>query len=221
MISGRLFILAFFVPGLVCAAQDKQPAGKPAEEAVPAASAPVAPPVVPAVVQVTPAATMGIASNSYVIGETDMVTVTVLKEPTLSGNLLVRPDGMITMPLLGDIKASGMTPPQLSADIATRLRKYIQDPNVSVILTQINSKKVYLLGEVAKIGPVEITPGMTLLEAISSAGGLTQYANTRKIYILRSADGKHTKIPVEYKKALKGNSSLNLTLEPGDTIVVP
>jgi polysaccharide export outer membrane protein len=217
MISGRLFILTFFVPGLVCIAQDQQPASKPAEETVPAVSAPAVPPVVP----VTAAATMGIASNSYVIGESDMITVTVLKETTLSGNLLVRPDGMITMPLLGDIKASGMTPPQLSADIAKRLRKYIQDPNVSVILTQINSKKVYLLGEVAKIGPVEITPGMTLLEAISSAGGLTQYANTRKIYILRNEDGRHTRIPVEYKKALKGNSSLNLTLEPGDTIVVP
>jgi polysaccharide export outer membrane protein len=221
MISGKLIILALFVPGLVCVAQDQQPASKPAEETVPAASAPVAPPVVPAVVPVTPAATMGIAGNSYVIGESDMITVTVLKEPTLSGNLLVRPDGMITMPLLGDIKASGMTPPQLSVDIAKRLKKYIQDPNVSVILTQINSKKVYLLGEVAKIGPVEITPGMTVLEAISSAGGLTQYANTRKMYILRNADGRHTKIPVEYKKALKGNSSLNLTLEPGDTIVVP
>jgi polysaccharide export outer membrane protein len=217
MISGRLFFLALLVPGLVCVAQDNQTAGKPAEVAAPAVSAPVLPPVVP----VTPAAAMGIASNSYVIGESDMITVTVLKEATLSGNLLVRPDGMITMPLLGDIKASGMTPPQLSADIAIRLKKYIQDPNVSVILTQINSKKVYLLGEVAKIGPVEITSGMTLLEAISSAGGLTQYANTRKIYILRNADGKHTKIPVEYKKALKGNSSLNLTLEPGDTIVVP
>jgi polysaccharide export outer membrane protein len=175
----------------------------------------------PPVVPVPPAAATGIANSSYVIGESDMITVTVLKEPTLSGNLLVRPDGMITMPLLGDIKASAMTPPQLSMDIAKRLKKYIQDPNVSVILTQINSKKVYLLGEVAKIGPVEITPGMTLLEAISSAGGLTQYANTRKIYILRNADGRHAKIPVEYKKALKGNSSLNLTLEPGDTIVVP
>ena len=148
-------------------------------------------------------------------------TVTVLKETTLSGSLLVRPDGMITMPLLGDVRASGFTPLQLGGEIAIRLKKYIQDPNVSVILTQINSKKVYLIGEVSKIGPVDITPGMTLLEAISSAGGLTQYANAKKIYILRNEDGKHARLPVSYKEALKGNGALNLILKPGDTIVVP
>jgi len=173
------------------------------------------------VAPVVPALAAGAAANSYVIGESDVISVTVLKEPTMSGSLLVRPDGMITMPLLGDIKASGMTPLQLSDEVAKMLKKYIQDPNVSVILTQINSKKVYFLGEVAKIGPVDITPGMTLLQAIASAGGLTQYANARRIYILRNEGGKHTRIPVQYKRALKGNSSLDLPLKPGDTIVVP
>jgi polysaccharide export outer membrane protein len=114
-----------------------------------------------------------------------------------------------------------MTPLQLADQISTKLKKYIQDPNVSVVLTQINSKKVYLLGEVAKKGPMEMTPGMTLLEAISSAGGLTDYANTKKMYILRDDAGKHEKIPVHYKEALKGNSELNLVLKSGDTIVVP
>jgi polysaccharide export outer membrane protein len=128
---------------------------------------------------------------------------------------------MVSVPLLGDVQASGMTPLQLADQISTKLKKYIQDPNVSVVLTQINSKKVYLLGEVAKKGPMEMTPGMTLLEAIASAGGLTDYANTKKMYILRDGAGKHEKIPVHYKEALKGNSELNLILKSGDTIVVP
>jgi polysaccharide export outer membrane protein len=109
----------------------------------------------------------------------------------------------------------------LAYQIAVKLKKFIQDPNVSVVLTQINSKKVYLLGEVGKKGPMEMTPGMTLLEAIASAGGLTDYANTKKIYILRDDAGKHEKIPVHYKEALKGDSELNLVLKSGDTIVVP
>jgi polysaccharide export outer membrane protein len=168
------------------------------------------------------ASAAGLAVDSgYVIGASDVVTLTVLKEPTLSSSLLVRPDGMITMPLLGDVRAAGLTPLQLANEIATRLKKYIQDPNVSVILTQINSRKVYLIGEVTKVGPVDITPGMTLLEAIASASGLTQYANAKKMYILRSEDGKHTRIPVRYKDALKGDSAFNLALKPGDTIVVP
>jgi polysaccharide export outer membrane protein len=167
------------------------------------------------------ASAAGAASDSYVIGASDVLTITVWKEPTLSGSLLVRPDGMISVPLLGDVQASGLTPLQLAYQIAVKLKKFIQDPNVSVVLTQINSKKVYLLGEVGKKGPMEMTPGMTLLEAIASAGGLTDYANTKKIYILRDDAGKHEKIPVHYKEALKGDSELNLVLKSGDTIVVP
>jgi polysaccharide export outer membrane protein len=202
MKPGTLLILAFFVPSLFCHAQDKEPAGKPAEVAAPA----------------LPAA---IAADSYVIGASDVLAVTVWKEPTLSGNLLVRPDGMISLPLLGDVQAAGMTPLQLADQIAAKLQKFMQDPKVSVVLTQINSKKVFLLGEVGKKGPIEMTPGMTLLEAIGSAGGLTDYANAKKIYILRDEAGKHQKIPVHYKEALKGDSTFNLVLKPGDTIVVP
>ena len=218
------------------------PAGAPATAPVTApvtdpanapATAPVTTPVTDPVIPVTAPVTVpdvakpdlpptGLpVDESYIIGPTDGITVTVLKETTLSSTLLVRPDGMITMPLLGDVKAVGLTPLQLAADISTKLKKYIQDPNVSVTLTQINSKKVYLMGEVNKVGPVDLTPNMTLLEAIADATGLTLYANTKKMYILRNEDGKHTKIRVQYKAALKGNSELNLTLKPGDTIVVP
>ena len=207
MKTRNLLIVAFFVPTLFCHAQDKEPAGKPAQVAAPA----------PAGL----ASAAGAASDSYVIGASDVLTITVWKEPTLSGSLLVRPDGMVSVPLLGDVQASGLTPLQLAYQIAVKLKKFIQDPNVSVVLTQINSKKVYLLGEVGKKGPMEMTPGMTLLEAIASAGGLTDYANTKKIYILRDDAGKHEKIPVHYKEALKGDSELNLVLKSGDTIVVP
>jgi polysaccharide export outer membrane protein len=203
MKTGNLLIVAFFAPLFFCHAQGNKPEDKAADK-------PSSPP-----------AAIAAASDSYVIGASDELTVTVWKEPTLSGSLLVRPDGMISVPLLGDVQASGMTPLQLADQIATKLKKYIQDPNVSIVLTQINSKKIYLLGEVGKKGPVEMTPGMTLLEALGSAGGLTDYANAKKIYILRDEGGKQLKIYAHYKEALKGNSQYNLVLKSGDTIVVP
>jgi polysaccharide export outer membrane protein len=128
---------------------------------------------------------------------------------------------MISIPLLGDVLASGKTPLQLAAEITVKLKKFIQDPNVTVVLSQMNSKKVFLMGEIGRTGPLPMTPGMTLLEAIATAGGLGQYANAKKIYILRTEDGKQQKIPVQYKEALKGDASLNLPLKSGDTIVVP
>jgi polysaccharide export outer membrane protein len=209
---GRLLVLAFFVPSLFCPAQDKESAGKPAQPAPPALAAPAPAPPAPAA---------GTAADTYVIGASDVIAISVWKEPTLSGSLLVRPDGMISLPLLGDVQASGLTPLQLADQIATRLTKFVQDPNVSVVVSQIHSKVVYLMGEVGKKGPIEMTPGMTLLEAIGSAGGITEFANAKKIYILRDEAGKHEKIPVHYKEALKGASALDLVLKPGDTIVVP
>jgi polysaccharide export outer membrane protein len=201
--------LAFFVPSLFCPAQDKESAGKPAP---PALAAPAPAPA---------AMAAGAAADTYVIGASDVIAISVWKEPTLSGSLLVRPDGMISLPLLGDVQASGLTPLQLADQIATKLKKFVQDPNVSVVVSQIHSKVVYLMGEVGKKGPIEMTPGMTLLEAIGSAGGITEFANAKKIYILRDEAGKHEKIPVHYKEALKGDSALDLVLKPGDTIIVP
>ena len=208
MRSGRLLIFALFLPSLICYSQTAGPAAGPAQATTPA-------PAGAAFRSREP------LSSSYVIGPSDVLTVTVWKEPTLSGNILVRPDGMITVPLIGDVQASGLTPLQLADQITDKLKKYVQSPNVSVVVSEIHSKLVYLLGEVGKKGPVEMTSGMTLLDAIAAAGGLTDYANTKKIYILRNEAGKHETIPVHYKEALKGNSQFNLILEPGDTIVVP
>jgi polysaccharide export outer membrane protein len=159
--------------------------------------------------------------DNYVIGPLDVLTVNVWKQEALSGTLLVRPDGMISMSLIGDVQASSFTPTQLGAQIAARLKKYFQDPNVTVVVSQIHSKVVYLLGEVGKKGPIDMAPGMTLLEAISMAGGTTEFANTKKMYILRNEGGKRSKIPVRYNDALKGNESRNVLLKPDDTIVVP
>ncbi|MHB1674824.1 MAG: polysaccharide biosynthesis/export family protein [Acidobacteriaceae bacterium] len=194
--------MALVLPCLFCHAQGKESAEKSAPQATsPSSAAP--------------------AVDNYVIGKSDVLSVTVWKQKELSGTLLVRPDGMVSMPLLGDVQAAGSTPLQLADRIETKLKKYMQDPEVSVVVTQINSKVIYLLGEVGKKGPVQMTPGMTLLEAIASAGGLTDFANSKKMYILRNEDGKHQKIRVRYKQALKGDPVSNLVLQPGDTIVVP
>jgi len=210
----NLLMVAFLAPALFCYAQDKPATGQPAAQNL---SAPSAPAAADSSRLATPAA----ADNTYVIGAADVITVTVFKEPTLSGSLLVRPDGMISVPLLGDVKAAGKTPLQLADEIAAELKKYVNDPNVSIVLSQSNSKIVYLMGEVGKAGPISMTPGMTVLQAIATAGGLTQFASAKKIYILRQQDGRQQKIPVRYKQALQGDSALNLTLNSGDTIVVP
>ncbi|MGP8225039.1 MAG: polysaccharide biosynthesis/export family protein [Terracidiphilus sp.] len=211
MKPGSILLVAFLAPSLFCLAQDKAPA---AQDAAKPAAQETAKPAAPDAAKVA-------ATDSYVIGATDVLVVNVFNQPTLSNTMPVRPDGMISMPLLGDVQASGKTPLQLADEITTKLKKYVQDPNVTVILSQMNSKKVYLMGEISHTGPIELTPGMTLLQAIATGGGLTPYANAKKIYILRVEGGKQLKIPVQYKQALKGDLSLNLILNPGDTIVVP
>lgn len=160
-------------------------------------------------------------ASTYIIGAEDVLQVTVWKEPTLSGTIPVRPDGMISLVLGGDMPAAGKTPMQLAAEITTRLKKYIQDPTVSVVVTAVNSQRIFLIGEVGHVGPVPLTAGMTPLQAIAAGGGLTPFANSKHIYILRGEQGKQQKIPFNYKGALKGDSRQNITLLPGDTIVVP
>ncbi len=159
-------------------------------------------------------------ASRYVIGPEDSLQVTVWKEPTLSGTFPVRPDGMISLVLVGDLPAAGKTPTALSADITQRLKKYVQDPVVTVAVLGVNSQRVFMVGEVGKVGSVKLTPGMTVLQAIVTAGGLNQFANSKHIYILRSVSGKEQKIPFNYKQALKGIDE-GAALLPGDTIVVP
>ena len=143
------------------------------------------------------------------------------KEQQLSATLTVRPDGKISLPLIDDIPAAGFTPMQLAADITTRLTKFVTDPVVNVSVIAVNSKRVFLIGEVGRVGPLAITPGMTILQAIASAGGLTPYANRKHIYILRGDPAKQQKIFFDYTKAVKKGDMQGVSLVPGDTIVVP
>lgn len=163
----------------------------------------------------------GVNNETYVIGPQDVVSVSVWKEADLSGALPVRPDGKISMPLLHDVQAAGFTPMELAADISEKLKKFVQDPQVSVVVTAINSQRVFILGEVGHAGPLPLNAGMTALQAIATAGGVTPFANQKKIYILRSENGVAQKLPFNYKKAIKGDEQQNIMLKSGDTIVVP
>jgi polysaccharide biosynthesis/export protein len=158
---------------------------------------------------------------NYVIGPGDTIEVNVFNEPKFSGTLPVRPDGMISITLVGDMPAAGFSPMQLANEITARLKKMITDPNVTVSVTGINSKRIYLVGEVGHVGPMAMTPGMTPLQAIATAGGPGAYANTKHIYILRKVGGKEQKLPFNYKKAVKDGDMQGIVLQSGDTIVIP
>jgi len=161
------------------------------------------------------------APPDYVIGADDMLQVSVWKEPDLTNTLPVRPDGKISLPLLNDVQAAGLTPMQLAASITEKLKKFLADPRVTVVVTQINSQRVYVLGEVLHTGAMNLLPNMTVLQALATAG-FTPFANTGGIYVLRVENGEQKKVPVRYKKLIKGEAmDQNIALKPGDTIVVP
>jgi polysaccharide export outer membrane protein len=161
------------------------------------------------------------AGPTYVIGAEDVLHVAVWKETDLTATLPVRPDGKISLPLLDDVQASGLTPKQLADSVTEKLKKYIADPHVTVVVTAINSKRIYLVGEVVHTGATPMSPNMTVLQALSSAG-MNQFAKTKGIYVLRTENGKQQKLPVNYRKLIKGEQiEQNYLLQPGDTIVVP
>ncbi len=208
---GVLVFLGMLGIAALCMAQAAKPILTPTPEPATAPPAPAA---------TTPAAPAHVGAG-YVIGPDDVLQVTVWKEQTLSGTFPVRPDGMISMVLLGDVKAAGLTPEQLAATLTIQYKKYVQDPLVTVLVQQVNSQRIFMVGEVGHVGPIPITPGMTPLQAIASAGGLSPYAHKNRIYILRGPQGKQEKIPFNYKAALRGDNSQDITLQPNDTVVVP
>jgi polysaccharide export outer membrane protein len=163
-----------------------------------------------------------VVDPSYIIGPQDVLEISVWKEPDFTTRTApVRPDGKISLPLINDVQAAGLTPVQLAASLAVMLRKYLTQPQVTVIVTQTNSKRVYVLGEMNHPGPIPLLPGLTVLQALSSAGGFNQFANQKKIYVLRTEGGKETRYPFNYKKAIRGDITQNILLQAGDTIVVP
>src|SRR5215469_3541267 len=161
------------------------------------------------------------AGPDYVIGPDDTLHISVWKEPDLTETLPVRPDGKISMPLLNDVTAAGMTPTQLATSITEKLKKYVADPRVTVVVTGMNSRRVFVTGEVLHTGPMTLLPHMTMLQALAQAG-FNQFANPKAIYLLRSENGKQSKTPFNYKEVVKGrHPEQNIELRPGDTIVVP
>jgi polysaccharide export outer membrane protein len=208
-IAGLLVIL-YCTAGLLAAAQESS-RKKESKPAVKAASSPEESKVA--------AATTDLA---YVIGEEDVLNVSVWKDPEVSRTVPVRPDGKISLPLINDMQAAGLSPAQLGMAITEKLRKFMTDPQVTVIVTQINSRRVYIMGEVNRPGAFPLLPNMTVLQALSSAGGFTQFANLKGIYVLRSEDGKQNRFSFSYKDVIKGQrTEQNIVLKPGDTIVVP
>ena len=186
------------------------PAQKPSD------GTPAGKPVLAAQAQVTG------GEEEYKIGPQDVLRIDVWKEPEITRTVPVRPDGKISLPLLNDVQAAGLTAGQLSAFITEGLKKFINSPQVTVSVSEINSRRVYVTGEVAHAGAFPLLPNMTVLQALSSSGGFTQFAKVKAIYVLRTEDGKQVKHPFNYKEVLAGRSQeQNIALQPGDVIVVP
>jgi len=160
--------------------------------------------------------------ENYVIGLGDMLEIFVWRNEQLSRDVIVRPDGKISLPLIQDIQAEGLTVLQLRDEITRRFDKHVNVPKVTIIVSQINSYKVNVLGRVMRPGVYPITGNTTLLEAISMAGGFSEWANKRKITVITHQGGKEKKIRVNYKKIASGKDpSQNIILKRGDTIIVP
>lgn len=213
-------VIAFGVTAVLCAAQSgsqsqgakqqqQQQSEKPAEPAAPSAS-PAEAPKAGAIAAVDP--------KTFQIGAEDVIYVQVWREPDFSRQVMVRPDGKITMPLIGDIQATGITPDQLSTNITEALTKYLNNPQVFITVVQVNSKKYYITGEVNRPGAFPLVVPTRVLEALTNAGGFRDFANTKKIVVLR----KGQRLKFNYNDVVKGkNLDQNIFIEPGDYIIVP
>jgi polysaccharide export outer membrane protein len=161
--------------------------------------------------------------DSFVIGNDDVLSINVWKEPDISRSIPVRSDGKISLPLVGEVQASGRTPLKLEQDIASRLKSYIAEPEVTVIVQEIKSQKFNILGQVNRPGSYVLSTSLTVLDALAAAGGFRDFAKQKSIYILRqNADGTQSRLAFNYKEVLKGQHlEQNVKLQPRDTIVVP
>lgn len=165
----------------------------------------------------------GVRDDTYIIGTEDVLSINVWKEPEMSRLVPVRPDGMISLPLLGEIKAAGLTPVQLQDQITVPLKKLMAEPEVTVMVSEVHSLSFDIVGQVLKPGYYPLTRRMTVLDAIAIAGGFRDFAKQKKVYVLRTeANGKQVRLPFNYKDVIKGkNPAQNIELQPRDTIVIP
>lgn len=151
-----------------------------------------------------------------------MLTIVFWREKDLSGDVIVRPDGRISLPLLNEFEASGLTPDQLREKILTAADQYVQDPNLTIVVKQINSRRVYITGMVNKAGPYSLMAPTTIVQLIAMAGGLQDYADKKNIAIMRTVDGQQVSYRFNYKEVIEGkNLKQNIELKPGDTVIVP
>jgi polysaccharide export outer membrane protein len=193
---------------------------KPAQPAPVQAQKPPAPkPAVPAPQNVGPAVPV---EADFTIGPEDVLGVIVWREADVSSDVTVRPDGMITLPLIRDVRAAGLTPQQLADRVQTALREYITDASVTVVVRQMNSRKVFITGEVAKPGAYPLASSMTVMQLIAVAGGLTEFAEGKSISVMRIEGGQTKTFPFDYKNVANGKKpGQNIALKSGDTVVVP
>lgn len=160
--------------------------------------------------------------RGYVIGAEDVLSIVFWRDQELSAEVVVRPDGKISLPLLKDIQAAGYTPEELTAVIVKAASRFISRPTAAVMVKAIHSRKVYIVGEVVKPGTFELPGEMTVLQLIAMAGGLADFAKASQIVVVRSENGREIRLPFNYKDVIKGkNPEQNLVLRPGDTVIVP
>lgn len=190
---------------------------------VPAVAFAQAPPSTPAQ-PASPTATEapGTQDPTYIIGTDDVLAIVFWELPNHSAEVVVRPDGKITLPLLNDVQAAGLTPDQLRGSVTAAAAKFIRDPAVSVIVKQINSRKVFVSGQVAKPGTYSLTTPTTVLQLLALAGGPTDFAKKSKMAVMRTENGQTLRFKFNYKDVLDGkNLEQNMLLKPGDTVIVP
>ena len=212
--AGARFLWIACVMYLACAAPafaQGQPPSTSTQSKQPTAAAPVvAGPAVPAV------------PPGYVIGPDDVLAIVYWKDKDMSAEARVRPDGRIALPLINEVHAAGLTPEELQKKITEESKKYMEDANITVVVREINSRKLFITGEVNKPGVYPLTSPTTVMQLISLAGGLREYANSKNITIMRTEGGKQISLKFNYKEVATGkNLRQNIELKPGDTVVVP
>lgn len=185
----------------------------PAQPPAPAPAATAVASVAPARVDVP---------SDYTIGPDDILSIVFWRDKDMSADVVVRPDGRITLPLVSDVQAGGLTPELLRDRIREQAAKFIEDPNVTVVVKQINSRRVYVTGQVGKPGAYPLSNPTTVLQLLSMAGGVSEFADYKKIVVMRTEDGKQRALKFNYRDVTRGkNLQQNILLKPGDTVVVP
>ena len=199
---------------LLVAASAVQAQAQPQGAARPAGAAPAATP---------PPTVAGVATPpGYLIGPDDSLAVVFWREKDLSADVVVRPDGMISLPLLNDVRAEGLTPEQLRVALTSAASKFVEESTVTVVVKAINSRKVFITGQVGKPGPYSLGGPMTVLQLIAMSGGVAEYAKKNKVVVVRKEAGKDVTYPFNYEEVIEGKKlQQNIELKPGDTVIVP